>query len=278
MEAFPKNKFLSLGVMIIFLLSLTTCEKEPTRPEPVAPDLPPVQSLQVDLSFFKTTSNSTLTKTTLSKNNFTAAVLRVSVINLTVFAAAIVPRAVLLAALSQPGELKEDGKWHWIFNTEHGWNTFSVDLAGWTDTPNAEAVWEVYISSHTHTPDLNKFLWFHGRSKAGNKEGWWIFHDDKSPDSLTEMVKIEWEISDDNDKELTFTNVNVTSSEYGDYLKYGVEVTDRFLIFYDASASQTNTIYWNAETRAGYIEWLDYNSGQKSYWDENFNDISGPPA
>ena len=39
-----------------------------------------------------------------------------------------------------------------------------------------------------------------------------------------------------------------------------------------------NTIYWNAETRAGYIEWVGYNNGEKSYWDENLNDMTGPPA
>jgi hypothetical protein len=157
-------------------------------------------------------------------------------------------------------------------------NTFSVDLAGWIDTPNVEVVWEVYIISNTHTPDLDHFLWYHGRSKIDNKEGCWIFHDDKSPDSLVEVIRIDWEIPDENESELIFTNVKVTSNEYGDYLKYGIELTDRFLIYFDASENRTNTIYWNAETKAGYIEWAGYNDGAKSYWDENLNDTTGPPA
>jgi len=278
MKAFIKNKLLTLGVLIIFLLGLTTCEKEPTEPEDVAPQLPPVQSIQADLSFFKTNPNLILNKTTLSKNNYIAAAVRVLFINTTVILASVVPTAVLAAALSKQPTLKEDGKWHWIFTAEEGLNTFSVDLAGWIDTPNVEVVWEVYISSNTHTPDLDHFLWYQGRSKIGNKEGWWIFHDDKSPDSLVEVIRVDWEIPDENESELIFTIVKESIDEYEDYLKYGIELTDRFLIYFDKSENRTNTIYWNAETRAGYIEWFDYNDGAKSYWDENLDDTTGPPA
>jgi len=278
MRNLVQNKFLNLGVLIIFLAGITTCEKKPTEPEATAPNLPPAQSMKIDFSFFSNSSNSFLSKTTLSKNNFLAAAGRVFIINTTVLLASIVPTAVLVAALSQQPKLQEDGKWHWIFTAEEGPNTFSVDLAGWIDTPNAEVVWEVYISSNTHTPDLNNFLWYHGRSKIGNKEGWWIFHDDKSPESLVEVLKIDWEIPDETERELIFTNVKESSSDYGDYLKYGIELTDRFLIFFDSSENLTNTIYWNAETGEGYIEWFDYNDGEKSYWDKDQNDISGPPA
>lgn len=272
------KKLLAVGGMIILTLGLTTCEKEPTKPAAVAPDLPPVQSLQADLSFFKPNSNLTLNKTTLSKSNFLAAVVRVSAINLTVFAASSIPIAVLSAALTQPVELKSDGKWHWIFTTSEGPFAFSVDLVGWIDNSAAEAVWEVYISSNTFFPALNHFLWFEGRSKIGNKEGWWKFYDHQSPDSLIETLRVEWDLEDENDRELVFTQTKVGSKNYGDYLKYGIELTDHFLIYYEASKNLTNTIYWNSETRAGYIEWFDYNNGQKSYWDEYFNDISGPPA
>ena len=279
MEALIRNRLLTLGVMIICLFTLTTCEKEPTKPDDVAPELPPVQSMQVDMSFFNSSQNFTLNKATVSKLNFLSAATRVTIINLKVFAASIIPTTVLVAALSQPVELKDDGKWHWIFTVaDKDSDTFSVDLAGWIDTPQAETVWEIYISSSNHTPELDHFLWYYGRSKISNKEGWWIFNDDKSPDSLVEVTKIDWEIPDENDKDLVFTNVKETSNEYGDYLKYGVELTDRFLLFFDASASQTNTIYWNAQTKAGYIEWFDYNNGVKSYWDENLNDSTGPPA
>lgn len=278
MKSLMKSKLLALGIMIIFMISMVTCEKEPTEPEEVAPELPPVQSLQADLSFFQTSPNFALKKTSLSKTNFINAAARVALINATVVIVSVVPTAVLAAALSQQPSLQEDGKWHWVFTAEEGLNTFSVDLAGWIDTPNAEVVWEIYLTSNTHSPDLDNFLWYYGRAKISNKEGWWIFHDDKSPDTLKEVIKVDWQITDETDSELIFTNVNESSDENGDYLKYGIELSDRFLIYFDASKSQNNTIYWNAETKAGYIEWFDHNSGEKSYWDENLNDMTGPPA
>ena len=278
MKVFMNNKLLAVGILIVFLFTLTTCEKEPTEPEDVAPELPPVQSIQPDLSFFKTNSNFSLNKTALSKNNFLAEAARIVFINTSVILASVVPTAVLAAALTRQPTLEEDGKWHWIFTVEDELNTFSVDLAGWIDTPNAEVVWEVYITSNTHTPDLDHFLWYEGRSKIGNKEGWWIFHDDKSPDSLVDVIRVDWQITDDSDSELIFTNVKQSSSDYGDYLKYGVELTDRFLIYFEAVENRTNTIYWNAETRAGYIEWFNHNDGAKSYWDENLEDTTGPPT
>jgi len=278
MQALLKSKLLNVAFLLMVLLALTTCEKKPTNPEDVSPELPPVQSMSADLSFFKTMHNAGLNKTTLSKNNFTAAAVRVALINTTVILGSAVPASVLAIALSQHPQLKDDGKWHWIFNASQGINNFTVDFVGWIDTPAAEAVWEVYISSNTHTPELSDFLWFQGRSKIGSKEGWWLFHDDKSPDSLIDVIRVDWQIADETESKLIFTNVKASDSKFGDYLKYGIELSDRYLIYFDASENQTNTIYWNADTREGYIEWFNYNNGIKSYWDENLNDTSGPPA
>lgn len=277
------NKIFTLAIMLIFSISLTTCDKEPTEPEKsVAPELPPVQSMSIDASFFKTTPNLGLQKSAISKWNFLNAASRVVIINSVVLAASIVPSAVFAVAIKQTPQLQNDGKFHWIYaaiDTLFGKETsFEVDLVGWIDENKQENAWEIYVSSNTHAPALNNFLWYQGRSEINNKAGWWMFHDDKSPDSLVDVLKVEWDLSDENDKELVFTNVKESSNEYGDYLKYGSEFSDRFLIFFDASENNTNTIYWNAETRSGFIEWQNYNNGTKSYWDENHNDVPGPPA
>ena len=283
MRTLAKNKIIALGVMLIFSIGLTTCDKEPTEPEKrVAPELPPVQSMQVDVSFFITTPNISLQKSAISKWNFVNAAARVAIINTVVLAASVAPSVVFGVAISQTPKLQNDGKFHWIYtaaDTVFGKEIFfEVDLVGWIDETEQESVWEIYVSSNNHTPQLNHFLWYQGRSEIGDKKGWWLFHDDKSADSLVDVLKVEWDLSDENDKELIFTNVKALSDEYGDYLKYGSEFSDRFLIFFDASENKTNTIYWNAETGAGFIEWQNYNNGAKSYWDENHNDVPGPPV
>ncbi|MCI0495622.1 hypothetical protein L0Z72_11525 [candidate division KSB1 bacterium] len=283
MRTLAKNKIIALGVMLIFLFGLTTCDKEPTEPNKnTAPELPPVQSMQIDLSYFHINPNQSLQKSATSKWNFLAAITTVSYINTFVIAASVAPSLVFATAMSQQPKLQDDAKFHWIYSASDTILgkviAFEVDLVGWIDETEQESVWEVYVSSNNHSPQLNHFLWYQGRSEIGNKKGWWLFHDDKSPDSLIDVLKVAWDLSDENDKELIFTNVTASSNEYGDYLKYGIEFSDRYLIFFDASENKTNTIYWNAETGAGFIEWQNYNNGAKSYWDENHNDISGPPA
>jgi len=279
MNTFLRHKSAISLTLVFFLISLFACEKNATEPENnTPPALPPVESMQFDLSLFNSPSNNSLAKTAVSKQNFAAAALRVLFIKTAVTFAAIVPTAVFAAAISQEPVLQEDGKFHWIYMVQNGTNTFSADLAGWIDMQTTEIVWEMYVSSNTHSPELDQFLWYEGRSNLGNEEGWWLFYDDKSPDSLLEVLKIDWQIPDVNHRELILSNVNQSWEGFGDSLTYTMEMNENFLIFFDASENQTSTIFWDAQTGAGFIEWFDYKEGTKSYWDENQDDTTGPPA
>lgn len=281
MNTFLRNKNLIFIIASIFFISISGCEKNPSEPEKeTPPPLPPAGSMSLDLSFFSATPEGSLSKTAQSKNNFTAAAIRVLFIHAGVALASVVPSAIFVSALAmdKDPELESDGKFHWIYNTHHGPNTFGVDLAGWIDMAESEIVWEVFVTSNTHMPALDHFFWYTGRAEIGNKEGYWIFHDDKSTDSTIEVLRVEWSVQDSTHKQLIFTNINQSSEDYGDSLKYAVDGVDNTLVFFDASENQTNTIYWNSENHTGYIEWFDYNNGEKSYWDENQDDIAGPPA
>jgi hypothetical protein len=276
MNYFIKNKSIVLFAIIIFIVSLFACEKNATEPgKDVPPPLPPVESMKLDLSFFQTSSSNSLAKTTLSKQNFLAAAGRVWIISTVVTLAAVVPTAVFAAAISQNAELQPDGKFHWIYTVQNGNDVFSADLAGWVDQQTTEIVWEMYVSSNTHSPKLDHFLWYDGRVKIGNKEGWWLFYDDKSPASNVEVLKVDWQIPDVDHRELVLSNVQESSNDYGDTLSYSLDNFDNNLIFFDASQVKTNTIYWNSQTGAGFIEWFDYKNGVRSYWDENHDDLPG---
>lgn len=279
MKTFLTNKSTILLSVVILFFGLFACEKNATEPENDSPPpLPPVESMQFDLSLFDSPSNSSLAKATISKQNFAAAALRVFIIKTTVTIAAIVPTAVFVAAIHQEPVLQEDGKFHWIYTVQNGSNTFSADLAGWVDIQTNEIVWEMYVSSNTHSPELDQFLWYEGRSKIGNKEGWWLFYDDRSPSALAELLKIDWQILDEDHRELILSNVNQSDESFGDSLTYTMEINENFLMFFDASENQSSTIFWDTQSGAGFIEWFDYKNGAKSYWDENQDDTSGPPA
>ena len=278
MSRLTKNKLFIFSLTFILLISFTACEKNPTnKKDDQAPPLPPVESMQPNVTFFSNPQNQSLSKTALSKNNFFAAGARVLIINSVVLVASIVPTAIFLAALSQTPELQADGKFHWIYTIHYGGNTYSADLAGSIDKPNSEVIWEMYVTCTSYNPPLDRFLWYDGRAKIGNKEGWWMFHHDQHPDSRVDVLKIEWQVPDSTQQNLTITNVYTDDSNYGDNLKYQFQNNEGNLIFYDASETQTSTIHWNTQLGSGYIQWFDYKNGVKNCWDENQDDVDCPP-
>ena len=278
MSQLLKNRCIA-GILILTLLfSMVSCEKNATEPgKNSPPPLPPTESMEMNLSLFNSQPNNLLAKSALSKNNFLAAFGRVFIINTVVRVAAIVPTAIFIAAAQQQTQLQEDGKFHWIYTVTNESENFVADLAGWIDESASEIVWEMYVSSTTHNPVLNKFLWYEGRVKIGNKEGWWLFYDDKSPDSPVEVLKIDWQVPDKDHSHLILTNVKQASPDVGDTLTYIKNDKENFLYFFDASKNENNEIFWNTQTGIGYIEWFDYNNGVRSYWDEQQNDIPAPP-
>jgi len=278
MVTLTKNKMFIYFLSLVLLISFTACEKNPTDPEEEqAPPLPPKESMQANVTFFSNPPGQFLTKTNFSKSNFFAAGARVLIINTVVLVASIVPTAIFVAALSQQPELQADGKFHWIYAVQNNGHTYSADLAGSYDAPNSEVIWEMYVTCPTYSPPLHNFLWYEGRAKIDNNEGWWMFHHDQFPDSLVDVLKIDWQVADSTHQNLKITNVFTTHKDYGDDLEYQIENENGSLIFFDESEAQTNTIHWNGETGSGYIQWFDYKNGVKSCWDENQDDIDCPP-
>lgn len=279
MNWFMYNKLFIFFLSVLLVFALLVCDKNPSdNRKDNAPALPPAESMKLDLSFFSGSPiNLLLAKITQSKQNFVAAGLRVLIIKTTVLLASIAPTAVFVAALNQPPILEEDAKFHWRYSTPAAGNTYRVDLAGWIDVATTEAVWEVYVSSTSHDPPLDHFLWYTGRSKINNRQGWWIFNHDQHPDTSINVLKIDWEITADTHRQLFFSNIYQSHSDFGDSLKYTLDNFDNYLVFYDSSTVQTSTIYWDSQNRNGFIQWFDYKDGAKSCWDENQDDIECPP-
>lgn len=259
---------IAILLLVAFLTFILSCEESSVEPEPTeVPTLPPAASMQMDLSLFTGQSALSLAKNAaITKLNFATAVVTATLVNASVLVHLAVPTAVFAAAFSQDPVFKSDGKWHWIYSV----NNYSADLAGWIDTPNREAVWEMYIS---HGTDLNNFLWYEGRSNLTITSGYWLFYNAENPESPAEMVKIDWTNNSETDRTLQITNVWESNAGKGDILKYTVAGTDNSIEFYDASEDITAIIFWNSETTAGYIQLPNYNNGQPAYWDQNHNDL-----
>jgi len=258
-----------LAVLLIFTLLnlIIACDKNPTEAEKTPPVLPSVNTMQVNLSLF--TTSSLAKENSISQWNFTTAVITVTIVNAWVVLGLAAPVFVFGSALQDQPELQSDGKFHWIYNTSFLSVPYTADLAGWLDVPNTQSVWEMYITFGS----LNNFLWYDGRCNFTATSGDWIFYDETRPDTLNPKIRIDWINNSETDRSLTFTNVFAGNEYEGDILKYTVNGTALSVEFYDASVGTTVIIAWDAVTTAGYIQAPYYNNGQPAYWDENHNDL-----
>ena len=269
------NKSLT-AALIVAHLALVSCDKNPTESEPGnPPQLPPKESMAIDLSLFTNSQGAAKAgEMQVAGANFNNAAFRVLVINTVVAASLLVPVAVFAVAASQTPTFGADGKFHWIYSVQHGGQTFEADLAGWLDVPAGQSVWEMYISSPTHQPPLNKFLWYSGRANFDATSGYWEFFDDNTPTAGVKVLRIDWQVAAEDNATLNFRVVKPNVPETGDELTYLVAGAGRTITAFDQSANTTLEITWDAQTGAGYLIAPDYNNGEKACWDANRDDVA----
>jgi len=275
MSSFTK-KILSL-VLGSAMLWLAACEKNPTDSKSQKPDLPPQNSIAVDLNMFNSANNlSNLgTVQTNAGLNFVAARLTVGAINLAVFAHMSVPVVTFAAAISQQPALKDDGKWHWVYSvTDNAGRRFQADLAGWIDESARVSRWEMRISTTGLGAPLNNFLWYTGQAALKNDSGKWDIYDSAQPNNSVKVVHIDWDHPSATNATLKFTVVKPQVPENGDMLTYKAENSSRSVTYFDQSANNTLQIFWDEVTHAGYLIAPNYNNGQKSCWDSQLNDMT----
>ncbi len=272
------KKLVPVG-LIFSLLWLAACEKNPTAPTSQKPDLPPQNSMAVDVQMFS--SNAGLSNTgadeTAIGRNFVAARLTVGAINLAVLAHMSVPVLTFGAAISHQPMLKDDGKWHWVYSvSNNAGQKFQADLAGWIDASAGVSRWEMRISTTGLGAPLNNFLWYTGSAALDNGSGQWDIYDAAQPSSSVKVVHIDWDHPSAGKATLKFTVVKPQVPENGDVLTYKADGNSRMVTYFDNSANGTLEISWDAATNAGYLIAPNYNNGQKSCWDNQLNDTSCP--
>jgi hypothetical protein len=206
--------------------------------------------------------------------NFLAAFVVVTVFNAAVIVALTIPAAAIAAALSVDPTFESDGKFHWNFSYPENNPTLALELTA--EVGLQGVVWEMFVTSQTHSPPLNNFRWFDGESELDGESGTWQFYDDRQPSQTIPTTLIEWEFVSESDRTLTFNNVHQGMPGFGDVLRYQVAGEDVSMLFVQASTSDSVNISWNMTTEEGFIIAPEYRNGEKSCWDSNQNDVDCP--
>jgi hypothetical protein len=257
-----------VGVLALVPVLLSACKDSAEPDAGTPPDLPPVASMQMDLSFFSQPGGSPVVQSSMVGMNWTAAALRVGVANLAVSLVLAVPVATWAAAGSQTPTV-EDGKWQWRFSAQEGGVTYGSHVTGWLD--GSESVWEMRITNSAL--GLDEFLWYDGRAALAGTSGYWSFHD-PAAGSGTEAGRIDWTHASGSEWQVAFTNTNGASPDLGDTLTYDASGTARSVTFVDVSTGQTTQVSWDSVTKAGWLIAPGYNNGLKACWDSALNDTS----
>lgn len=264
-----------LGTLIAFLAA-AACESSPSEPGPdEAPDLPPLASMQADVSIFNAANQAAAIDASASSSvgiHFVTAAATVTLARAATVIAMTLPVAVFAAAASNtPVYDSGDDAFHWRYMVAAGGITFEADLSGYA--MGVQSIWAMRVSRTGSSP-LDDFLWYDGRANLDGTGGEWHVYDASAPSSGTEILEIDWTHPNETSWSLTFTNVNPSAEQVGDQLVYEVDGELKTVRYLDASALAQIEIQWSTATGAGYIEAPNYNNGARACWDTNFDNAA----
>lgn len=244
--------FMVLGLSAMMYLS-TGCEKNTQADNDVAPELPPVSTLEIDFSDFNEATKSgtpdSLLADSTQKNKGTA-VLNVFGWNFVLGVHMIVPVTAFKAALNHQPEQQEDGRWLWTYDCKVGAHTYTAKL--YAQEIEDEVNWDMYLSQQGGFTDFN---WYSGIAKKDLTEGSWKLY--KSPEAAVEFVDIVWHRNvADNTTDIKYTNVEVGSAGQGGYITYGKvndEVYNSFYEIFHIEKDNLINIQWHRTIKDGRI-------------------------
>jgi hypothetical protein len=269
----PRIKFGGWAALsVVLAATLSGCGDAPTDPlsdgaGPVseAPELPPLQSMQMDLSFFGSPGQAPTSDAEGLKLNFLNAAVRAAYIQVTV-ATIMAPPTLAFAAAIHTYPSYVDGSYLWIYTWVDDGQDHQIRLRG---TPMDNHVdWELYVA----LPGADPELWFSGQSRTDRDQGHWRFRD-FTAEGDPEVLRVDWEVNSDVDAFLTFRNVYVGQEEEGDELRYRADGVMRSIEFADASTGEDWDIIWNEADGSGSLRVPDYNGGVRACWDSNQEDV-----
>jgi hypothetical protein len=205
----------------------------------------------------------------LSSLNFANAAVRVLAAQVATVVVLAVPVATFAAAANSTPTFEDDHRWHWRFTTVQGGHTYTAHLTG--AVQNSLVAWEMRITSPTHTPPLEEFVWYGGQGQLDRSSGRWTFYDPATPGASVEVLRIDW--THMSATEHAWEATALAGVADGDVFTASVDGDDRMITYLDASEGESVEIYWNASDGSGHLIAPHYNGGVKACWDASQQDV-----
>lgn len=265
------NAVRKISVLLVALfVSLSSCNNDAEFDPGVAPEIPPVSSMVMDVEgFTEGPAGSTIHEgRVMTQVNWTLAAVQVGFWNTILALNMAVPVAAFTASIDQtPVFDRDEGVWVWTFDYDFVGRTYSSRLTA--NVNGTEVDWKMYISEENGFQDV---LWYSGTMQVDGTSGYWILS--KNGNNPTEYLRIDWEIESNEVGSIRYEVIETGAPEIGSYIQYGRIAGGNYNVFYDIVLTNTDKsaeIEWNSDTGAGRVEY-DGN-GVFFCWDENFDDV-----
>lgn len=261
-------KYLSIKTICVLLsvmLVTLSCDNNNNTSEP--PTIPSEATMTADFSEMENAEK--VHKSSAAESNFSTALFAAGIVKLILDVNLAIPRALTAAAQQHEPNEVADGEWEWEYSTQANQNEFGVRLLAITNS-QSDVEWRFFVTNTASDPSLDNALFFQGNTNFAATSGTWIYFEPASSDQVSTL---EWDTEGDE----KFLKLEVTSDRndnLGDTIEYSFDGSVKTVTYVDASNSETTTIEYNTETKAGFIISPDHNNGEKSCWDEDLNNIS----
>lgn len=255
---------LALGLAITF----TSCEN---TPDPM--ELPPKESLTIDLDIFPTNDSSKKSTSGLKLNWFYSWG-SVAIWNGVLGANLVVPVAAYAEAFNHVPVYQGDNTWEWSYSVTVGVETYVASLLGESLSDN-EFSMEMYVSKTTGINPYSDVMWFSGVIRNDHTAASWKMNMD--PYNPRPFLDIDYQKnSSEGTADIRYTSKDPQSIVYEGYIEYGIDSAFDYDAYYTIQRAENDITYieWNTNTYAGRV--LDegvYKDTLWHCWDAQLDDV-----
>ena len=257
-----KMKFLKpvsylLILMTGLAITFTSCENSPK-----VMDLPPTESLQIDLDMFPSNGGSANKAALASYGNWGFSSLTALVWQTVLVVNVAIPVAAYAEAFNHTPVYLEDETWEWSYTVPVNGAIYEASLIG-SRIDNETFSMEMYLSK-SGDEDFTDFLWFSGVIRYDHTAANWSMN--QSPSEPAAFLEIVYNKDFEADSaNIRYTVVDPDSDLYQAYIAYGIDPAYDYDAFYTVMTGEGYTfIEWSTTSAAGRVQ--DENHFQDALW------------
>ncbi|MDA3821923.1 MAG: hypothetical protein PF450_04825 [Bacteroidales bacterium] len=249
---------MALGLMMTF----SACESDP-----VPMDLPPAESLVIDLSQLPTNNTKSADAFVV---NWLYSSLSVLGWNVAIAVNMAVPVAAYAEAFNHVPVYMDNDSWEWSYSVPVAGQTYDVSLVGTQLDKKTFAM----VMTLSQVGGFQDFTWFEGEIMYDHTQAeWTIYH---SPLDPTEYLNVFFQQDLNTDvASIKYTVTDPDNELYNAYIEYGNDPTYEMDAYYTIFKSDNTTyVEWNTTTYAGHVKDLAYFKDDEWHcWDTQLQDV-----